>query len=63
MSHRLLIVFTFGSSASKSELGNIMAAVPNSEWSRMFHNIRVGNKLVYLLLSKTMTVELSINGL
>ena len=56
MSHHHIIVFAFGSNALKSELGN--TDVPNSELSRMHHNICIENKLGYLLLSKTMIVTI-----
>ena len=38
MSHPHIIVFTFGSNTLKSELGNIMLDVPNSELSEMHYN-------------------------
>ena len=40
-----------------------MSDVLNSELSRMYHNIRDGNKLAYPLLSKTMIAELGVDGL
>ena len=51
-------VFTFGSNALKSELGNIMSDIPNSR-SEFISTLYV-YKLAYQLLLKTMMGALSV---